>query len=315
MLKRFCAKCGKEISRDEFHQGYICSGCYYEKFPLFNLKEEYVIYICNECNSFSLSESLDKSNWKAFTEVDFVKLIENALKTNILDKITSKKSMDFKIEFDYESFEYSKGNYIICNITGNSSNEDRQKSTECMIKIKRTTCPNCAKIHGKRFEAVIQLRNSNLKKIDLNKIVEDIKKYVNAIHLNNYESFIIEIEKSINGYNIKLSNKSLIKKIKSFMDTRYYSINKISKKLVGKNPTTGGDLYRIYLLIRIIPLEKGDLLEINKKQYTIKRISNKEVYLENTESKNLILKKMKFFEKKNIIVINSNKNRSLNENA
>ena len=310
MLKRFCAKCGKEISRDEFHQGYICSFCYYEKNPLFNLKEEYNVFLCNECNSFSFSQNIDKSQWNAYTEIDFVKLLENALKTNLLNKITSKKKLDFNIEFDRESFEYSKGNYIICNITGNSLVEDRIKSTECMIKIKRTTCPNCAKVHGKRFEAVIQLRNSSLKKIDLNKIVEDIKKFVNEVHLNNYESFIIEIEKSINGYNIKLSNKSLIKKIKSFIETRYYTINKISKKLVGKNPTTGGDLYRIYLLIRIIPLEKGDLIDISKKQYIIKRITNKEVYLENVESK-----KMKFFEKKNIIVINSDKNRSINEIA
>jgi NMD protein affecting ribosome stability and mRNA decay len=184
-----------------------------------------------------------------------------------------------------------------------------------LIKIKRTTCPNCAKIHGKRFEAVIQLRNSNLKKIDLNKIVEDIKKFVNEVHLNNYESFIIEIEKSINGYDIKLSNKSLIKKIKSFIETRHYTINKISKKLVGKNPSTGGDLYRIYLLIRIIPLEKGDLIDISKKLYIIKRISNKDVYLEDIDSKKMILRKMKFFEKKNIIVINSNNNRSINEIA
>ena len=315
MLKRFCAKCGKEISKGEFLPGYICSGCYYEKNPLFNLKEEYNVYMCNECKSFSFSQSLDKSHWKAFTEVDFVKLLENALKTDLLNKISSKKSLDFKIEFDRESFEYSNGNYIICNITGNSSIEDRQKSTECLVNIKKTTCPNCAKIHGKRFEAVIQLRNSNLKKIDLNKIVEEIKEYVNEVHLNHYESFIIEVEKSNNGYDIKLSNKSLLKKIKSFIETQYYSINKISKKLVGKNPSTGGDLYRIYLLIRIIPLEKGDLIDISKKQYVIKRISNKEVYLENVESKKLILRKMKFFEKKNIIVVNSNSNRSMNKIA
>ena len=47
---------------------------------------------------------------------------------------------------------------------------------------------------------------------------------------------------------------------------------------MGKNAETGGDLYRHYVLLRKLPVSKGDHVEIEGISYVIKNITKNQTY-------------------------------------
>jgi len=106
-----------------------------------------------------------------------------------------------------------------------------------------------------------------------------------------------DIEEVNQGFNLKLSNRAIMNSIQSFLSSKYSFIIKNSKKLIGKNPNTGGDLYRSYLLLRLIPFQVNSYIQIKNVKYLVKKIHANRIILENFNTKMQRTRNFEFFEK------------------
>ena len=85
--------------------------------------------------------------------------------------------------------------------------------------------------------------------------------------------------------------------IQSYLTGRYAFIVKTSKKLMGKNPNTGGDLYRTYVLLRYIPFHTNNIIRIKNITYLVKKIQENRIILEDMDNHTLHTHNFDYFEK------------------
>jgi NMD protein affecting ribosome stability and mRNA decay len=180
-----------------------------------------------------------------------------------------------------------------------SSSKD---SNDITILLKQALCKTCNKLLSRRFDAVIQLRTikmkSNKSKDLLDSLIDEVVEHAQKIQLKNPEQFISDIEELPQGFDLKLSIKSMMTSIQSYLTSRYAFIVKTSKKLMGKNPNTGGDLYRTYVLLRYIPFQVNNVIRIQNKAYSVKKIQANRIILEDMDSHVLKTHNFDYFEKK-----------------
>jgi nonsense-mediated mRNA decay protein 3 len=231
---------------------------------------------------------IKNSAWKKIAYTDINDPITQILETEIGDKY----------EFTLPPFEEipSIVNVIV------TLRENKTESKEITLLIKHSLCKTCNKFISKRFDAVIQLRTIKLKQKKprelLYPIVEEIIDFAEKIHQKDAEQFISDIEEHSHGFDLKLSIKSIMTSIQSFLINRYAFIVKYSKKLMGKNPNTGGDLYRSYILLRYIPFQVDSRIRIQNDIFTIKKIQSNRIILEDINTNNQETRNFEFFEKK-----------------
>ncbi|MHA1339896.1 MAG: NMD3-related protein [Promethearchaeota archaeon] len=303
MLNQFCAKCGNPLDQNffnEIHQ-FLCPKCYFKNNQILNIKNNYRMYTCKECNTYyfekySESEAFFLSNSN---------IIEN-IGTIIYKKILSQINLEdlfLSLDFDLESMQKSNNNFIFVEVKGELKKWKIVETKKIKIEFKHILCHNCANKKGKRYDSVIQLRIKKIKDIAIESVLEEIKNAINQLHEENPEFFISDIRKIGNGYDIFISKKALLRKIKVIIENKYPIIFKFSKKLIGKDPNTGGDLYRPYLLIKYFPIKVGDIIQKQNKKYIIKKVLSKSIYISELNSNKQIQKKLDFLDKKNIKII------------
>ena len=117
--------------------------------------------------------------------------------------------------------------------------EPKEETHELTLKIRKVTCPICGKAAGLYFETTIQVRGGMLTDEDFDAI-DDITR--------NRDGFY-RIESAKGGCNLKVSSKSLGKKISEYIVKKYKIDKKRSFELVTKKD--GRDLYRDTVLLRI----------------------------------------------------------------
>ena len=130
-----------------------------------------------------------------------------------MEKQSTTEKMTYDIEFDKESMEYSNQNYVMCKIIGSNENKYSSKIEVCKINMIKGICNNCVNLLGRRFNSVIQLRKGSKNDDQLDKILKEIIQFVEKKHIENPEQNIVEIVDTNNGYDLKLSNIGILKKI------------------------------------------------------------------------------------------------------
>ena len=106
-------------------------------------------------------KSLHFFDLKLFEHFFDVKVVERLLNSSNLVRI-KEKEIDFHLELDIESFERSNENFILITVIGTNS-KDLSNKYETKVKIKKPICNNCSRSLGKRYDSIIQLRNSPIK--------------------------------------------------------------------------------------------------------------------------------------------------------
>lgn len=208
--------------------GVFCSECYLKR----NLKIELPGLIevphCKGCGAYLMG-----SKWlKGLSEEDAViKSVENSLKTNI-------KGLDKAGALEIEASKTDKEYVAVTSILlGESETKKR-----AIVRIKRTACPDCSRIAGGYYEAVLQLRGGVSKKT-----VEDIVGSVEK-HKDKF-SFVSDVKKVQGGFDIYLgSKKSAEKIVKGF---RGKAEMKKSFEQVSRDRQTSKTKKRFYYLIRL----------------------------------------------------------------
>lgn len=219
MKEKFCPKCGKKTEKliDS-----ICEECFQKSNSLISIPEIIKIEICKNCGKIK-----DKK-WKRGRSIK--ELIKERIEVN-------GKLEELKIEEDG-----GKGKETIFKIKakgllkGKVGKEERKKTK---IKIKEKLCENCGKVKGGYYEAIIQLRSGDEKKIK-----KSMKKIIKILENNN--GYLTKMENRKNGVDMYMAPKSLADKI---IRNIAHKEKKKSFSIAGKKD--GKDLYRLSLLLRL----------------------------------------------------------------
>lgn len=307
LVRRFCSKCGKSIDREDksfYNANYVCKQCYNDSNPLFAINDEYIINFCRQCGDYSFENEQVDNDYKN-SSGNILKDIGNAFYNNILKRVPDSKNIAFDLEFDKESLKQSNQNYVNLSIIGNAKKgvNAREKQDSTKIIIKNNMCPKCVKIRGKRFDAVIQIRVLPLKSMDINAVQQDLINYTQKLNKQHRSLFITDLNETTNGFDLKLSSKSLINKIRSYMNTKYHLISRSSSKLIGKDQETGKDKYRPYLLLKIVPIVVGDIIQQRIKRYQVIKITANRVHFKNMKTDEILIKRLDFLERRNIKIM------------
>lgn len=298
-MEYFCPKCGKVIKTEEvefYKETFSCKDCS-NVVKEAAIDNQYTLYICSGCLSYVFNRDPKNSLWRKSEHGGITEVVLHILK----------KEMAHSTKSDPDSFTLSIPPITDIPTSINITSSLSGLQNDVNLLIKHAICKNCSKMLSRRFDAVIQLRTVKIQHSKphtlLDPLIDEVIAHTSRIQQKHPEQFISDIDELSNGFDLKLSNKSIMASIQSLLTSKYSFIIKTSKKLMGKNPNTGGDLYRTYILLRYLPFHVDDVLRIKNDTYIIKKITANRIQLENLNDNSLKIRNLEFFEKKLIHIL------------
>lgn len=287
MPRRFCAICGKDLDENSPHFG-MCLECYLKENPLFSFPSKFRFKICADCSSFTKREK-----WIKPKEQEILNIISEAIRIYLLDPYKD-KTIVFDIELDEDSIILTSKNLIKkIEIIIHGYREDKpefhhQEPIEIIIDY--DLCKNCNRLRsGSYYVSIIQLRvkrEAYLKKI--NEIMRIIQPFVENQFKEDQRQYITKFVETKYGADLYVSTKNLTNQILKILEHKYNFVKKRSRKLVSRNTQEGKNIYRQKFLIKFLPVEKHDIIEINNEAFEVSNIlKNKVVLLSNKKKKRI----------------------------
>ncbi|MDA3856131.1 MAG: NMD3-related protein [Candidatus Woesearchaeota archaeon] len=142
------------------------------------------------------------------------------------------------------------------------------------FNMEQMMCSSCKKTSTEYYELKLQLRFMYFQDID------EVKEEA-LVLLNKTFDSINKVEELDGGYDIFFRSHSLINKVSSTFNNKYFIEEKRSKKIVGHNFLESKSVWRHTLLINIINLKTKDRIKIRGEIYWIKAFNKKELVLRN----------------------------------
>lgn len=125
--------------------------------------------------------------------------------------------------------------------------------------------------HGLYFEAILQIRNSNKK---LNAAIREL--------LRKEEARITKKTNVKGGYDLYLTDKKKARKIGENLKKKFAGVLKISRTLYGYDKQTSKKLYRMTVLFKALPFQKGETFEFKGHKYKLLSV-RKDVHVLNLD--------------------------------
>lgn len=294
MPKRFCAICGKSLDNKSPHFG-MCMGCYLKENPLFELPNTFKLRICLDCYRYSI-----KQGWVKPEEEDFLEIVKEAVYNSFLKSLEKNEVITFSMDLNKNSLEFSSKDLIVSLeliIIGKlNENPSIFEEQEVKVNINYELCENCMNLRsGNYFTSILQLRVKNSNYFDMLKdIVDEINTYVDKGFIEDDRQYISKIVDQKYGLDLYLSTNELMNHIISYLKSRYHFLLKRSKKLVGRDIQRGKGIYRLKALIKFLPINKREIVEINNQKFTVEQILKNKVILRNKNNEKLV-KDFNFF--------------------
>ncbi|MFX0057274.1 MAG: NMD3-related protein [Candidatus Hodarchaeota archaeon] len=307
MPQRFCAICGKDLDEHSPHFG-MCLSCYLEEHPLFEIPPSFSFRVCPDCGKYS-----KKEEWFEINGENLFGTIEEAIQRFLLKSYLKQNMIEFTFLFDEDSFQYSSKDLLSSlslTIKGNMK-EYPELSHEKIIKININydLCRNCGNLRGGTyFLSILQLRVNDQNQFDLvDAVLEDVQDYVEKLFEKDEKHYISKVQDEKYGVDLFLSTNELMNHIISHLKTRYHFILKRSKKLIGRDIQKGKNLYRLKALIKILPIQKNDNIQIGNRDYFIEGITKNKVILRGEDNAKTVKDFTYIFNQKIIIKKSSEK--------
>jgi nonsense-mediated mRNA decay protein 3 len=218
-----CPLCGRKSE-----VGLFCAECYLKKNLKLELAEKLELSHCPKCDAYLLSGKWVKDipAEKAVTQT-----VKKAIESNI-SKLDKAGVMTIDVS------ELGKGYEATVKLVLGET----EIIKKTFVRIINNTCPDCSRVAGGYFEAVLQLRGS-VGKSTVDKIVGDVENHKDRL------AFVSEIKKVQGGYDIYLgSKKSAEKIVKNF---RGDAEIKKSFTQAGFDHQHGKAKNRFYYLVRL----------------------------------------------------------------
>jgi len=273
----FCPKCGKT---EEKLFDNVCKSCFLEDIVLAEIPDQIEITICAHCES-----RLEKGKWHDL-EISDEEVILNTLNDHIT---LNEYARD--VEIDAEMI-LARGSSIEClvHVKGNVLSEIIEQDYKLNVKINKMVCPECSKFMSGYYEAVIQLRADNripdeeeIVSID-NLILDNI----NKISKKNKMAYISQRSAIKEGIDYYIGSYKVAKRLSNIIKDHLGGIIKESPRLMGRDKSTGKDLHRIWISVRIPYFRVHDFIKYENSLGQVISITGKRTLIKDLISRNQI---------------------------
>jgi nonsense-mediated mRNA decay protein 3 len=218
-----CPLCGRKSE-----VGMFCGECYLKKNLTIELPEKLELSHCRDCNAFLLS-----GKWlrDISTEDAILAFVKKSLKSNI-NKLDKAGVLKFEVKEARGAYEATVSVVI----------GDSEVRKTAFVVIRNNACPDCSRMAGGYFEAVLQMRGG-VGKSTIEKITKEIEGYKDRL------SFVGEVKRVQGGYDIYVGSKKAAEKVvRGFGDA--VEVKK-SFKQAGFDRQAGKAQNRFYYLVRL----------------------------------------------------------------
>ncbi len=228
-LTRFCPSCGTET--DELFEG-LCTKCFLKNVELVQAAKRVQFGLCYDCGRARLNKF-----WQSFGSKN--ELIRNMASRHI------RPLHGAEIKLDYSDFEIKGKTEVPVKITAEiESNSKRiSKEKEIMLVILPEICPDCSRLRGGYYEAIIQLRGQNQEKMQ-----SYVENAFGKFDKSEPNAFISKTEKLSEGLDIYVGSRTAAIKVSSEIRKLYNVECTITHKIHGMRQ--GKEIRRTTVLLR-----------------------------------------------------------------
>jgi nonsense-mediated mRNA decay protein 3 len=258
-----CIICGKRPPVS----GGICAECLWERKRFLLVPEFSELVTCAHCGSVvigrrwmnprSLEEEVAAAAERA-AKVDGVEGSEVILRVKV--KLLNESNADAEVR--------------ACVTFGPKSISQTAKTR---VRIRRMVCERCSKIHGKYYEAVLQVRalGRSLSADELQNVAAKVHALASDKGKSTRFEFIARQEEVDGGLDFQLGTINRAKAIARTLAGQLGGRITESSKLAGAK--LGKELYRVTFLVRLPGLREGDFAKLDKRFLLVTHASSKGV--------------------------------------
>lgn len=206
-MNRFCPKCGAE---KKFLIKGFCKECFLEDHELIKLNSEFKINLCNHCGKIKLKGQLMQNN-----NTNLLKFIESKIKTDL-----------GKPKFFTEIHNLNEKQKVArIQVVGIYSDKVIELNKSTILKFMPGICDPCMKATGNYWEAILQLRQKQGKKVsDWNKWLKKVEDLLNGMTKDNLAR-VVSFTMTKQGLDFYIASnkaaKKIVEKLSALIGTKY----------------------------------------------------------------------------------------------
>jgi nonsense-mediated mRNA decay protein 3 len=248
-----CVKCG---IRDALARG-LCRECLIDSLHI-EFPQSLDLQICPKCGARKL-----KNRWEYNrSDASIAKALESKIHAG-------ERDASIHVDMDSISIERRSASYSAKIDWPGVAQMEVPGTIELVVS--RISCPQCNKLTGSYYEAILQLRSVS-EKIGLEEMLQFSTKAFSRYESIERGSFISKVEKKDEGYDIYMGNNSDAKKLASLIQDRFSTSLKVSKTLAGRK--NGEDFYRYTYSLRHLGISKGAVVSYRGSPYIILEVTS-----------------------------------------
>ncbi|MEN4018402.1 MAG: 60S ribosomal export protein NMD3 [Methanobacterium sp.] len=269
----FCPKCGE--TDQEIING-VCKSCFLKELILARIPDEIEITVCAHCES-----QLVSGKWYELELSD-----EEIILNTINKHITLNKYAEMT-EINVETLS-ARGSIIECivHLKADVLGQTILQDYKINVKIIRTVCPQCSKFASGYYEAVIQFRADNRVPDEEEAAVIDalISENIDKFSRKNRMAYISKRAVLKEGIDYYVGSYKVAKRLASTLKDRFGGVIKESPRLMGRDKSTGKDLHRIWISLRIPYFRINDFIKYGNSLGQVLGIDGKKVIFKDLDS-------------------------------
>ncbi|MFX1485935.1 MAG: NMD3-related protein [Promethearchaeota archaeon] len=259
-MELFCAKCGTELTKEEYFHG-LCQSCFEQEHPLFEMKESSLIKICSQCLS-----SLSKGQWVDLSTHTGKEAITKAVIENSSSFIKPTGKIEYlKVIPHPNEAKSEKKNHLSVPVTivakgkADPSVAAYTAQRSAQVHVYFTICNRCKSLRQSRFVAILQVRAKG------RKVTERERKAILSILDNVMERIpkdrtaFCEIKEQRRGFNMRFGSLSTARKVLLGVKNTFGGISRESRRLMGTDKS-GKRTFRTVISLRLPSFGVSDIL-------------------------------------------------------
>ncbi|HPQ04993.1 MAG TPA: 60S ribosomal export protein NMD3 [Methanothermobacter sp.] len=243
----FCINCGR--SNIQLFKG-LCRECFLKEYKLLEVPERIEVEVCAHCNA-----QLINGKWTG-RGVPEDEIIYHALENNI------SRSVEDTI-VDLEIIQ-KRGTISSCLVRGEAKvlGERITQDFYTEVRLKKRVCPYCSKYKSGYYEAVIQLRadERSLGSGEIEKAEQVINKTLQRLWEKDKLAYLARTTRQREGVDYYIGSYKAAKRVVAALREEFGGIVKESPRLMGRDKSTGKNIYRIWISFKLPKFKKGDFI-------------------------------------------------------
>ncbi len=226
MTRKFCPQCGKTTDKLHGSRG-LCSQCYTDEKDLVEIPGKISVERCSSCGRFKI-----KHEWR---DLSMEELVFAALK----------KYLENGVEFDIAYHPVKNDIALDITVSTDLDGETISQEKHAKITFETVQCKTCSRFYSGYFTVVFQLRGDQAEDV-----LEGVLEHGQNLTWENRKHFVSKVEKVKNGFDLYLSTREISKHLLNYLEQRYNTEVKRSKKLYGV--VNDREVYRDTVLCRLL---------------------------------------------------------------